>query len=107
MLFRRLSDSRREDINTGSYKGHIRSSVFPLPIERRQTTGRRICTARFSAGGEHLTEQEKDTFRRKSISMGDVDAMNLYMNKVALATLSSFDAGGNRRRKRSRNAFTV
>lgn len=39
--------------------------------------------------------------------MGDVDAMNLYMNKVALATLSSFDAGGNRRRKRSRNAFTV
>lgn len=94
-------------MNTGSYKGHIRSSVFPLPIERRQTTGRRICTARFSAGGEHLTEQEKDTFRRKSISMGDVDAMNLYMNKVALATLSSFDAGGNRRRKRSRNAFTV
>ena len=29
----------------------------------------------------------------KALLLGDVDAMNLYMNRVALATFSSFDAG--------------
>jgi hypothetical protein len=29
----------------------------------------------------------------KALLLGDVDAMNFYMNKVALATFSSFDAG--------------
>lgn len=29
----------------------------------------------------------------KALRLGDVDAMNFYMNKVALATFSSFDAG--------------
>ena len=29
----------------------------------------------------------------KALLLGDIDAMNLYMNRVALATFSSFDAG--------------
>ena len=29
----------------------------------------------------------------KALLLGDLDAMNLYMNRVALATFSSFDAG--------------
>lgn len=29
----------------------------------------------------------------KALLLGDVEAMNLYMNRVALATFSSFDAG--------------
>ena len=29
----------------------------------------------------------------KALMLGDIDAMNTYMNRVALATFSSFDAG--------------
>lgn len=35
----------------------------------------------------------------------DTDAMNAYMNRVALATFSTFDTGKSLQRKRNRNGF--
>lgn len=41
----------------------------------------------FSANGDYYNDFVK------ALLLGDIDAMNLYMNRVALATFSIFDAG--------------
>ena len=43
----------------------------------------------------------------KALLLGDVKAMNIYMNKVAFSTFSYFDTGKTHHKRRSRNAFTM
>ena len=43
----------------------------------------------------------------KALLLGDVDAMNEYMNRVALVTFSSFDTGKHPSVRVSRSAFIM